>query len=203
MTAPDNGAQFASPADAIFDLVEQLVDCSVRMSRLEQAQAAHRFAEANLARTAIKAPIAGRITKLTAAKGDYAQIGQSLMMFVPLEVWVTANFKETQLADMMRSRSLPSASNSTSFGSPSISSPPRRDIRRRCARLPRISSRTASHADAQREAMGWLGMLVQSQATLLSFIDVLWVLAIFVAVLIPVALLLLRPVSQPGVPGIH
>jgi hypothetical protein len=40
MTAPDNGAQFASPADAIFDLVEQLVDCSVRMSRLEQAQAA-------------------------------------------------------------------------------------------------------------------------------------------------------------------
>ena len=46
-------------------------------------------------------------------------------------------------------------------------------------------------------------MLVQSQATLLSFIDVLWVLAIFVAVLIPVAVLLLRPVSQPGVPAIH
>jgi DHA2 family multidrug resistance protein len=61
----------------------------------------------------------------------------------------------------------------------------------------------ASHADAQREAMGWLGMLVQTQATLLSFIDVFWVLAIFVAVLIPVALLLLRPVSQPGAPAIH
>jgi membrane fusion protein (multidrug efflux system) len=72
----------------------------VAQGQLEQAQAAHDLAEANLARTAIKAATAGRITKLTAAKGDYAQIGQGLMMFVPLEVWVTANFKETQLADM-------------------------------------------------------------------------------------------------------
>ena len=40
------------------------------------------------------------MTKLTAAKGAYAQIGQNLMMFVPRAVWVTANFKETQLADM-------------------------------------------------------------------------------------------------------
>jgi DHA2 family multidrug resistance protein len=67
----------------------------------------------------------------------------------------------------------------------------------------RFVAHGASHADAQREALGWLGMLVQSQATLLSFIDVFWVLAIFVAVLIPVALLLLRPVSQPGAPAIH
>src|SRR5262249_47270327 len=73
---------------------------AVAQGQLEQAQAAHDLAEANLARTAIKAPTPGRIAKLTAAKGDYAQIGQSLMMFVPLEVWVTANFKETQLADM-------------------------------------------------------------------------------------------------------
>jgi membrane fusion protein (multidrug efflux system) len=73
---------------------------AVAQGQLEQAKAAHDLAEANLARTAIKAPTAGRITKLTAAKGDYAQIGQSLMMFVPLEVWVAANFKETQLADM-------------------------------------------------------------------------------------------------------
>jgi membrane fusion protein (multidrug efflux system) len=70
----------------------------VAQGQLEQAQAAHNLAAANLARTAIKAPVAGRVTKLTAAKGDYAQIGQALMMFVPLEMWVTANFKETQLA---------------------------------------------------------------------------------------------------------
>ena len=37
------------------------------------------------------------IARLTAAKGNYAAVGQALMMFVPREVWVTANFKETQL----------------------------------------------------------------------------------------------------------
>jgi len=58
-------------------------------------------AEANVSRTLITAPIAGRVTHLSAAKGAYAAVGQALMMFVPREVWVTANFKETQL-DLMR-----------------------------------------------------------------------------------------------------
>jgi membrane fusion protein (multidrug efflux system) len=58
-------------------------------------------AEANLSRTIITAPVAGRVTRLTGAKGGYAAVGQALMMFVPREVWVTANFKETQL-DLMR-----------------------------------------------------------------------------------------------------
>jgi hypothetical protein len=37
------------------------------------------------------------VARLTAAKGNYAAVGQALMMFVPRDVWVTANFKETQL----------------------------------------------------------------------------------------------------------
>jgi membrane fusion protein (multidrug efflux system) len=64
------------------------------------AQAAIDQAEINLDRTRVVAPFAGRVTKLTAAKGAYAQPGQSLLMFVPHDVWVTANFKETQLTDM-------------------------------------------------------------------------------------------------------
>jgi len=40
------------------------------------------------------------VAHLSAAKGAYVQAGQSLMMFVPDDVWVTANFKETQIADM-------------------------------------------------------------------------------------------------------
>jgi membrane fusion protein (multidrug efflux system) len=68
--------------------------------QLEQANAAKEQADTNLSRTVITAPTAGRVTKLTAAKGAYAQPGQSLMMFVPRDVWVTANFKETQLAEM-------------------------------------------------------------------------------------------------------
>ena len=69
-------------------------------AQLEQAHATRDQAEANLSRTEILAPIAGRVTKLTAAKGAYAQPGQALFMFVPRDVWVTANFKETQLTDM-------------------------------------------------------------------------------------------------------
>ena len=69
--------------------------------QLAQASAALEQAQANLARTIITAPVAGRVTKLTAARGGYAAVGQALMMFVPREVWVTANFKETQL-NLMR-----------------------------------------------------------------------------------------------------
>jgi membrane fusion protein, multidrug efflux system len=63
----------------------------------EQARAAQEQAEANLSRTIISAPVAGRVARQTAAKGNYAAVGQVLIMFVPREVWVTANFKETQL----------------------------------------------------------------------------------------------------------
>jgi membrane fusion protein, multidrug efflux system len=69
--------------------------------QLAQARATLAQAETNLSRTIITAPVAGGVTKLTAAKGGYAAVGQALMMFVPRDVWVTANFKETQL-DLMR-----------------------------------------------------------------------------------------------------
>ena len=72
----------------------------ISAGQLEQANAAKEQADATLSRTVIAAPVAGRVTKLTAAKGGYAQTGQSLMMFVPREVWVTANVKETQLVDI-------------------------------------------------------------------------------------------------------
>ena len=57
-------------------------------------------AEANLSRTVLVAPFRGRVTELTAARGAYAAPGQALMLIVPLDVWVTANFRETQLVDM-------------------------------------------------------------------------------------------------------
>ncbi len=69
----------------------------VAKAQWEQARAVQELADANLSRTLITAPVAGRVTRLTAAKGNYAAVGQALMMFVPREVWVTANFKETQL----------------------------------------------------------------------------------------------------------
>jgi len=69
--------------------------------QVAQARATLQQAEANLSRTIITAPVSGRVTKLSAAKGAYAAVGQTLMMFVPRELWVTANFKETQL-NLMR-----------------------------------------------------------------------------------------------------
>ncbi len=66
-------------------------------AQLEQQRAGLEQARINLGRTVITAPVDGFVTKLTAAKGEYAAAGQALMMFVPRDVWVTANFKETQL----------------------------------------------------------------------------------------------------------
>src|SRR5262249_53385594 len=57
-------------------------------------------AETNLSRTVINAPVVSRVTKLSTARGNYTQPGQALMMLVPSEVWVTANFTETQLKFM-------------------------------------------------------------------------------------------------------
>ncbi|MER9654226.1 HlyD family secretion protein [Mesorhizobium sp. M0152] len=70
-------------------------------AKLNQARASQEQARTMLARTTITAPVAGRATSISVANGTYAQPGQVLMMFVPDEVWVKANFKETQL-DLMR-----------------------------------------------------------------------------------------------------
>jgi membrane fusion protein, multidrug efflux system len=66
----------------------------------QQGEAQLALADANLSRTVLVAPFEGRVTQLTAAKGIYATPGQTFMQIVPLHVWVTANFRETQLADM-------------------------------------------------------------------------------------------------------
>ena len=69
----------------------------VLQAQKEQTAAQLELAEANQSRTTVTAPEAGRVTRLTAAKGNYAAVGQTMMMFVPRNVWITANFKETQL----------------------------------------------------------------------------------------------------------
>ena len=63
-------------------------------------EAAVEQAELNLGYTKIIAPIDGYVTKEAVATGDYLQVGQALMSLVPSQVWVIANFKETQLRNM-------------------------------------------------------------------------------------------------------
>jgi len=69
-------------------------------AQLEQARAQRDRAAADLARTDLRATVVGRVTKLTAAVGALAAPGQAIMVVVPLDIWVTANFKESQLALM-------------------------------------------------------------------------------------------------------
>ena len=59
-----------------------------------------RQAELQLSYTKIVAPEDGRITKKAVEEGSYLQPGQIVTALVPSEVWVIANFKETQLEYM-------------------------------------------------------------------------------------------------------
>ena len=65
-----------------------------------QAQARLDQAKLNLSYTKITAPFDGRITARTVQMGNYIAPGQALFALVPRYVWVTANFKETQLTYM-------------------------------------------------------------------------------------------------------
>jgi membrane fusion protein (multidrug efflux system) len=76
-----------------------LVDQDKSNVALDQAKVD--AAKLDLSHTVVNADQAGRVVNLTAAVGQFAQAGTTLSMFVPDEIWVTANFKETQL-DAMR-----------------------------------------------------------------------------------------------------
>jgi membrane fusion protein, multidrug efflux system len=68
---------------------------------VKQAAAGLKAAELDLAYTKIKAPIGGVVTRKTVHIGHRVQSGEPLMAIVPLDsLYVTANFKETQLADV-------------------------------------------------------------------------------------------------------
>jgi membrane fusion protein (multidrug efflux system) len=67
---------------------------------VQQRRAALQQAELNLQYTKIVAPVSGEVNK-TVVVGLNVQPGQQLLTVVPLEeVWITANFKETQLKKM-------------------------------------------------------------------------------------------------------
>ncbi len=70
-------------------------------ARVGAARAARDQAALNLSYTRITAPASGVVSKKTVELGQLVQAGQPLMSVVPLEdVWITANLKETQIADV-------------------------------------------------------------------------------------------------------
>jgi membrane fusion protein (multidrug efflux system) len=70
-------------------------------ARVQQAQAALAQAELNLQYTTVKAPTDGVVSRKSVEPGQVVQPGQPLLALVNLtDVWITANFKETQLTNM-------------------------------------------------------------------------------------------------------
>jgi membrane fusion protein (multidrug efflux system) len=70
--------------------------------QVEQAQSRLDQANLNLSWTQVKAPQDGWITKRNVEAGNYITAGQQIFSIVAPEVWITANFKESQLADMRK-----------------------------------------------------------------------------------------------------
>ncbi len=87
-TAPQQVSMTRARADAADAQAQE------REAQLDQA-------ELNLSYTVVRSPVTGIIGKKTVEVGQNVSIGQELVEVVPLDdVWVTANFKETQLAHM-------------------------------------------------------------------------------------------------------
>jgi membrane fusion protein (multidrug efflux system) len=69
-------------------------------AEIEQAIADLQTAQLNESYCEIRAPEDGRVTKKAVEPGNYVQTGQTLFALVPADVWVTANYKESQIGRM-------------------------------------------------------------------------------------------------------
>jgi membrane fusion protein (multidrug efflux system) len=74
-------------------------DAAAAVAGVAQAKANLEAVELELSYTTVVAPVDGVVTKKSVEVGQIVQPGQSLLVLIPLQdIWVTANFKETQLA---------------------------------------------------------------------------------------------------------
>jgi len=103
--AAENAAVDARRAEQLFArqlIARQALDTAQAAARMRAADAeaaSKRAVEAGLKLSycRITAPEAGRVTRRSVEQGAYLQVGQMLMSVVPNDLWVIANFKETQL----------------------------------------------------------------------------------------------------------
>lgn len=75
-------------------------EAEVAHAQVETAQAARDLAALDLSYTQILAPVDGVASKKTIAAGQLVGVGQTVVMIVPKNVWVIANYKETQVGKM-------------------------------------------------------------------------------------------------------
>jgi multidrug resistance efflux pump len=92
-------------AQAAIDIAEQNVKATQvslggLQAQVETAQANLRLAEIDLANTEIHAPRAGQLSEVSVRLGQYVTAGSQLMYLVPEQLWIVANYKETQTVNM-------------------------------------------------------------------------------------------------------
>jgi membrane fusion protein (multidrug efflux system) len=104
-SAEGRAAQAAAQAAAAGTVPEQIrlvrARASAAYAQVEKYRASLAQAELNLQYTKVAAPVAGVVSKRSVEPGQVVQAGQPLFALVNLEdIYVTANFKETQLKKM-------------------------------------------------------------------------------------------------------
>jgi membrane fusion protein, multidrug efflux system len=93
-------AQLRIAAPVNLNIAEAQARVEQLRGEVKRARADLDQAELNVGWCDVTAPQDGWVTKRGVEKGDYIQVGQQLFAIVSPEVWVTANFKETQLTRM-------------------------------------------------------------------------------------------------------
>jgi membrane fusion protein (multidrug efflux system) len=100
-SAQENEEEEISKVDeADKQLAAVFAEKDMAFSQFNEAQTNVASAQLNLSYAKIIAPGDGRVTRKQVEVGDYVQAGQQIMSLVPVEVWVVANFKESQLKKM-------------------------------------------------------------------------------------------------------
>jgi membrane fusion protein (multidrug efflux system) len=95
------GAEMQNAQTAPQQVVASSAKAEAAAARVQLAEVAVKQAELNMQRSTLRAPVAGVVSRKSVEPGQVIQPGQPLMTVIPLDrVWITANFKETQLKDM-------------------------------------------------------------------------------------------------------
>ncbi|MBB3305177.1 MULTISPECIES: HlyD family secretion protein [Enterobacterales] len=93
-------AQVEVASQVKLQIRQQETNVEAREQQVEQAQAQLNTAELNLSYTQVRAPYDGFVTKRNVHLGTLVQAGSALFSLVSPEIWINANFKESQLARM-------------------------------------------------------------------------------------------------------
>jgi len=93
-------AQVEVASQVQLQIRQQETNVEARQQQVEQAQAQLNTADLNLSYTEVRAPYDGFVTKRNVHIGSLVQAGTALFSLVSPDIWITANFKESQLARM-------------------------------------------------------------------------------------------------------